>query len=112
MAKRTLRPQHSDEIREKIRASQLVNVLQEYAITGLYKGQELNPARINAALGLLKKSVPDLASTDMTLTHQESYSASLQRIAEARKPDRVASVTPIAAPLQPDTEQDSTDEAA
>lgn len=112
MAKRTLRPQHSDEIREKIKASQLVNVLQEYAITGTYQGHELSPARINAALGLLRKSVPDLASTDMTLTHQESYSASLQRIAEARKPTQSASITPIAAPLSDDNDTDSTEDAA
>ena len=48
-------------IRDKIRASQLVNRLENHALSDL----ELSPTQVNAALGLLKKVVPDLKATEM-----------------------------------------------
>lgn len=53
---------HSAEVRAKIQASQLINVLQAHALTG--EG-ELSPTRLKAIEILLRKSVPDL--TAMTL---------------------------------------------
>ena len=93
MAKRILRPQHTEEVRAKIQSSQLINFLSELVTTGQYNGSEVNPVRVTAALGLLRKVVPDLAATDMSITHAESWSESLQRIAEARKAD--ATVAPV-----------------
>ncbi len=57
-----IRARHQDEIREKIRASQLVNILEKHAIDG----EEMTPSRITAALGLLKKCVPDMQATEHT----------------------------------------------
>lgn len=99
MAKRTLRPQHQDDIRAKIQGVQLAKMLAETALTGSYNGVEVNPVRIQAAVALLRKVVPDLASTDVTLQSKESWSESLQRIADARKEVATnATVTPITAP--------------
>lgn len=62
MAARTLRPQHTQEIREKIRASQLINRLQ-----GHVDGEvELSATQVRAAEILLRKSVPDLSSTELS----------------------------------------------
>jgi hypothetical protein len=58
-----LRVRHQDEIREKIKASQLINVLQDYAL-GLT--EELPHGRLRAIEILLKKSVPDLQSVELT----------------------------------------------
>ena len=63
MAER-LRKRHQDEIRAKIQTSQLLNVLQNHAL-GLDSG-ELPPSRMRAAEVLLKKSLPDLSSTEIT----------------------------------------------
>ena len=53
---RKVKPRHQDEIRAKIQASQLVNSLQNH-VTGkqLYKRE----SQVTAALGLLKKILPD-----------------------------------------------------
>ena len=48
-------------IREKIRGSQLVNVLEDHVLVGGDK--ELKQSQVTAALGLLKKVVPDLTAT-------------------------------------------------
>jgi hypothetical protein len=54
---------HSAEVRSKIQASQLVNVLQEHALTG--KG-EISPTRLKAIEILLRKSIPDLTAVALT----------------------------------------------
>ncbi len=56
MAARKLRPKHTDEIRNKIRASQLVNRLENH----VFGETELSSTQVTAALGLLKKCVPDI----------------------------------------------------
>lgn len=62
-----LNPRNQQAAREKIRATQLINRLQNYALAevdedspGMSKGQ------VTAALGLLKKCVPDLVNTQLT----------------------------------------------
>jgi hypothetical protein len=62
MARRTLRPKHSDEIRAKIQASQLVNRLTDHALGKL----ELTGTQIKSIEILLKKSVPDLSAVELT----------------------------------------------
>lgn len=64
MATRTIRVKHQDEVRAKIQASQLVNVLQNHAL-GLKKGEELSMTRMKAIEILLRKSIPDLSSVEM-----------------------------------------------
>jgi hypothetical protein len=54
---------HSAEVRAKIQASQLVNVLQAHALTG--EG-EFSMTRMKAIEILLRKSVPDLSAVTVT----------------------------------------------
>jgi hypothetical protein len=62
MAARTLRPRHQEDIRRKIQASVLIDFLTKHV-----KGErEMTPSQIRSAEILLKKSVPDLISTEMT----------------------------------------------
>ena len=63
MAARKLRTRHSDEIRQKIQASQLINVLQNHA---LGDGSEISPSRMKAIEILLRKSVPDLSAVELS----------------------------------------------
>lgn len=70
MAARTLRPKHTDEVRAKIQASQLINVLQNHALT---EGSELSQSRIKAIEILLRKSVPDLSAIQMTTDGQMDH---------------------------------------
>ena len=58
-----LRPYHQDEIRAKIQASQLINVLQNHA---LGNGEDLSPTRMKAIEILLRKSLSDLSSIQLT----------------------------------------------
>lgn len=46
-----LRARHQDEIKDKIRASQLVNLLQDHAL----EGKDIDSTRIDAAKFLLNK---------------------------------------------------------
>lgn len=67
-----LRAKHQDEIRLKIQASQLINVLQNHA---LGKTKDLAPSRIKAIEILLRKSMPDLTQVDMkaeVTTHESA----------------------------------------
>lgn len=57
-----LRAKHQDEIRTKIQASQLINVLQDHAL-GLT--EELSASRMKAIEILLRKSVPDLSAVTL-----------------------------------------------
>ena len=63
MAER-LRKRHQDEVRTKIQTSQLVNVLQNHAL-GIDE-IDISPTRMKAIELLLKKSLPDLSSTEIT----------------------------------------------
>ena len=52
---------HSDKTREHIRTSMLINRL-----TSFVEGKvELNPAQVTAALGLMKKTLPDLQAVEL-----------------------------------------------
>lgn len=63
-----LNPRHQQMVREKIRASQLVNALEKHVLGK----KKMAATQVTAALGLLKKCVPDLASTEHTgeVTHE------------------------------------------
>ena len=58
-----LRKAHQDDVRTKIQASQLINVLQNHAL-GI--GAEVSASRIKAIEVLLRKSIPDLQSVELT----------------------------------------------
>ena len=59
-----IRKKHQDEVRAKIQASQLINRLQNHALST--EVDELKPSQLKAIEILLKKSVPDLTSTELT----------------------------------------------
>lgn len=54
---------HQDDVRAKIQASQLVNVLQNHA---LGQTEELSASRLKAIEILLRKSVPDLSAISLS----------------------------------------------
>lgn len=57
-----LRKMHQEDVRTKIRASLLVNKLEDHVL----KGTEMSATQVSAAMGLLKKVVPDLAAVQHT----------------------------------------------
>ena len=63
---------HQDDVRQKIQASTLVRFLQKH-VAGEYPG--CDASRVTAALGLLKKILPDLSAVELagnvTLTHEQ-----------------------------------------
>jgi hypothetical protein len=56
-----LRLRHQDEVKRKIQASQLVNLLQDHAL----KGKELDSTRVDSAKFLLNKLLSN-APTEVT----------------------------------------------
>lgn len=59
-----MNPRHQDMVRAKIQASQLINVLQNHALNA--EGEELSASRLKAIEILLRKSVPDLQSIQLS----------------------------------------------
>lgn len=51
---------HPDEVREKIKTSQLINRLNSFVMGEI----ELTAPQVSAALGLIKKTVPDLSAIE------------------------------------------------
>ena len=66
---------HQDDVRAKIQASQLVNVLQNHALNG----GELANSRIKAIEVLLRKSIPDLQAVTIS-GNEDSPLQSITRI--------------------------------
>jgi hypothetical protein len=58
-----IRKNHQDEVRAKIQASQLINVLQNHA---LGQTEELSQSRLKAIEILLRKSIPDLSAVTVS----------------------------------------------
>lgn len=54
---------HQADVRLKIQTSQLLNVLQKHAVEGI---KDFEPSRLKAIEILLKKSLPDLSSVEIT----------------------------------------------
>lgn len=63
MAGRPIGKLHQDDVRKKIQASQLINVLQDHALTG--EG-EMSLSRMKAIEILLRKSIPDLSAVTIS----------------------------------------------
>lgn len=57
---RLLNPAAMEVIRAKIESEKLVNSLQNH----VYGIQEMRPSQVTAALGLLRKSIPDLTAIE------------------------------------------------
>ena len=65
-----LNPRHQEMVRQKIKASQLVNRLQNYALAKFTDKEDapklMSDGQVRAAMGLLAKCVPDLQRTEHT----------------------------------------------
>lgn len=61
MAARTKRIRHDENTRKKIQASQLINRLTNHALSDK---DIMTQSQVNAALGLLKKTLPDLKAME------------------------------------------------
>ena len=66
MAARTRKIRHDEETRAKIQTSQLINRLHDHVLNDL----NLSSTQVSAALGLLKKTLPDLSQQDGTTKHE------------------------------------------
>ena len=64
MAARTNKIRHDDETRAKIQTSQLINRLTDHVLGSV----DMKPTQVTAALGLLKKTIPDLSQSDVNHT--------------------------------------------
>jgi len=64
---------HTEEVRRKIQASQLVNRLTDHVLGKV----EMSRTQVTAALGLLKKVLPDLVAAEINseVTHRYVISA-------------------------------------
>lgn len=51
-----------DKVRQRIKTALIINALQDHIL----KDKEMNKSQVTAALGLLKKTLPDLASIEAT----------------------------------------------
>jgi hypothetical protein len=69
VAGRPIGKRHQEDVRKKIQASQLINVLQNHAL-GI--SEDLSQSRLKAIEILLRKSIPDLQSIEMeaNVTHK------------------------------------------
>lgn len=65
-----LNPHHSEMVRSKIQASQLINRLQDH----VFGTVEMTPTQLKAAEVLLKKSLPDLQALNISgeMTHRHT----------------------------------------
>lgn len=64
MAGRPMNKLHQEDVRSKIQASQLINVLQNHALSD---GEaELSMSRMKAIEILLRKSIPDLSAVTLS----------------------------------------------
>jgi len=61
MAARTRKVRHDDETRRRIRTTQLLKRLTNHALAD---APLMDSSQVTAALGVLKKSLPDLASIE------------------------------------------------
>jgi len=68
-----MRKTHQDDVRAKIQSTQLINRLTNHGLGKLKK--PMDASQVAAALGVLKKAVPDLSAVELsgavTLSHEE-----------------------------------------
>lgn len=68
-----LRKTHQDDVRTKIKVTELINRVQAYAL-GVLSDDDVSSNRLNAIKLLLSKTLPDLSSIeisgDMEVTHK------------------------------------------
>jgi len=73
---------HQDSVKDKIQASQLVNLLQDYALANKRKKARFDPGRIKAAEILLARSIPTLSTVEQTLVDHRDKLSEAEVLAE------------------------------
>ncbi len=71
---------HSQEVRERIKVSQLINCLQDNALGDLKK--ELSMGRIRSIEAILRKAVPDLSAVQMDIEGELGLTVNILRFSE------------------------------
>src|SRR5687767_12025687 len=79
MAARTRKLRHDEETRGRIKASQLINRLQDHVLSDV----EMSPTQLNAANILLKKVLPDLTENSSTLEIEHRFVIELPSLPES-----------------------------
>lgn len=62
MHKKVLNPAAVERIRERIQADRIIKKLEDHVLNN----EEMTASQITAALGLLKKRIPDLSAVEMS----------------------------------------------
>jgi hypothetical protein len=79
-----LNTKQDEKSRSAIKTTQLVKRLQGFALSELDKQSdkpvEMSPAQVKAALGLLKKTIPDLQSTELSGSLSVSHEDKLKEL--------------------------------
>lgn len=75
-----LRLSHQEDVKDKIQASQLVNLLQDHALGK--KKSKVSPDRIKAAEILLARTIPVLSSVEQTINDDRDKLSEDQVLAE------------------------------
>src|SRR3954471_24953317 len=89
---------HPDYVREKIRASQLINRLQKCAFGEI----SLTITQLRAIEILLRKSIPDLAAAEMKLEQTHRYVVELPKLLnKAEWQEKYGSIVEPTAALEP-----------
>lgn len=71
-----LRKTHQDDVRLKIKTTELINRVQDYAL-GVIGDEDVSSNRLNAIKLLLNKALPDLQSVELTGDADNPLSISL-----------------------------------
>ena len=78
---RPLGYRHQEDVRKKISASQIITRLTKHIMGELDKPME--PSQVTAALGLLRKCVPDLTAIEHSGEVEVRYVAEVPAVAES-----------------------------
>lgn len=71
MAARIRKIRHDEDTRAKIKTTLLIRRLTDH-VTGAI---EMSPSQVSAALGLIRKTLPDLQATDLSGSVEHNYVA-------------------------------------
>lgn len=82
MAARVRKIRHDENTRAKIQTSQLINRLQDH----VFGKVDLNPTQVQAAMGLLKKTLPDLTSAQIDANVHLSQEDALDQLDSTDEP--------------------------
>lgn len=90
---------HPDKVRERIRTSQLINRLTDHVLGKV----EMKPSQVTAALGLLRKTVPDLSSVEHSgeIAHRHTTELSDAELAHIAAGGRAGAAQTQTSPPEP-----------